>query len=162
MYKIDGWKSDSTPKHFHGDIIITDPCYVIKGEDWANVCNHVDEPDYEPIVPGSIMRGTIYGDWSCATYNSKTKEVLGHFCADAGLVAVFDLAEVLKYNPEFDYHITKEWTTTLIKDFDGDVWFSVKRHDTEYGVEYSVHVLGKGTNIKTGKPIEFITCQTGF
>lgn len=152
---------DSKPKHFHGDIIITDPCYVIKDEDWGEVCNHIDEPDYEPL-PGAISRDTIYGDWSCTTYDRKTKKVLGHFCADAGLVAVFDLAEVLKYNPDFDYHIEREWTTTLIKNFDGDVWFEVKYHNTKYGDDYSVHVIGKGTNIKTGEPISFRTTQTGL
>lgn len=32
---------------------------------------------------------------------------IGGFCADAGMVAVFLLDEVLKYNPNFDYHINR-------------------------------------------------------
>ena len=113
-------------------------------------------------LPGAIMHDTIYGDWSCTTFDAKTKKSIGHFCADAGLVAVFDLAEVLKYNPSFDYHITKKWTTTLIKDFDGDVWFEIKHYNKPYGDDYSVHVVGRGVNTKTNEPFEFITRQTGF
>lgn len=152
---------DTEPKHFNGDIIITDPCYVIKNDDWSNVCHHVNDLNYEPI-PGAIMHDTIYGDWSCTTFDAKTKKSIGHFCADAGLVAIFDLAEVLKYNPSFDYHITKMWTTTLIKDFDGDVWFEIKHYNKPYGDDYSVHVVGRGVNTKTNEPFEFITRQTGF
>lgn len=152
---------DTTPKHFHGDIIITDPCYVIKDEDWGEVCDNIDDPNWEPML-GAIMHDTIYGDWSCTTFDAKTKKPIGHFCADAGLVAVFDLAKVLEYNPSFDYHITKEWTTTLIKDFDGDVWFKIKHYNTPYGDDYSVHVIGKGINTKTNEPFEFTTRQTGL
>lgn len=138
-------------KHFRGDIIITDPCYVIKSEDWINVCEHLKNPDYE-ILPGAIYHDAC-GDWSCKTYDAETKKTIGCFCADAGLVAVFNLAEVLKYNPNFDDHITKKYTTTLVKDFDGDVWFeNVRHHD---GV--SVRVVGKGTNIETGEAISFFT-----
>lgn len=154
--------ADSTPKHFHGDIIITDPGYVIKDEDWDAYCKRVDEPDYDGFIPGHIARNTIYGDWSCTTFDAQTKKPIGKFCADAGLVGVFDLAKTLEYNPEFDYHTERTWTTTLIKDFDGDVWFKIKHHNTSYGDDYSVHVVGKGHNIKTGEPIEFITHQTGL
>ena len=34
---------------------------------------------------------TLYGDWSCTTYNTDTKEEIGYYCADAGLVSVFSL-----------------------------------------------------------------------
>lgn len=52
-----------------------------------------------------ICRDTITGDWPCATFKADTNEELGNFCADSGMVAVFLLEEVLKYNPDFDYHI---------------------------------------------------------
>jgi len=133
---------DSEPRHYHGDIIITDPCYV---------------PQFH--LPSAMMRDTIYGDWSCTTVDDDTKEKLGEFCADSGMVAVFDLAEVLHYNPGFNYHEMRPWTTTLIKDFDGDCQFIVKHHR---GDDYSVHVVGQGVNFKTGKPIRFTTYQTGL
>ena len=65
---------DSKPKYFKGDIIITDPCYVLK---------HIDREKVEYIA-----RDTIYGDWSCTTFNTDTKEAIGKFCADSGMVAV--------------------------------------------------------------------------
>lgn len=94
-----------------------------------------------------LCESTIYGDWSCTTFNSDTKKKIGNFCADAGMVAVFLLDEVLKYNPNFDYHIERPWTTTLIKDFHGTVELEMK--DDE------VRVVGKGN-------VNFVGTQTGF
>ncbi len=94
-----------------------------------------------------LTSDTGYGDWSCHTFNSNTKQPIGEFCADAGMVGVFLLDEVLAYNPDFDYHINRTWTTTLIKDFHGEV--EIIR--TELGVQ----VKGTGN-------INFITGQTGF
>lgn len=195
---------------FKGDIIITDPCYIIKkregrpsmkdypilegkgskrfsefteeekdayaklGADQAKW--EIDNPDdWERCGYGDNMealgienylcRDTMYGDWSCTTYNSDTKQDIGHFCADAGMVAVFLLEDVLKYNPDFDYHINRTWTTTLIKDFDGEITLEVvdvqKPDDwdeEEYGdftEDQEVRVIGKGN-------INFFTTQTGL
>lgn len=117
-----------------------------------------------------------YGDWSCSTWSTPRKDVeaqleelnaLGRArwelmkqygedsvqakiyddkIADAGMVAVFLLDEVLKYNPDFDYHINREWTTTLIKDFDGEI---------NYYVDDDAHIIGVGN-------VNFFTTQTGF
>lgn len=118
-------------------------------------------------IKNYICRGTIYGDWSCTTYNSDTHEKIGEFCADAGMVGVFLLDEVLKYNPDFNYHIERPWTTTLIKDFDGEIDFEiihtegVYEDDTEFHSkgdrweDDSVSVIGRGN-------INFETKQTGF
>ena len=150
---------------FKGDIIITDPCYIIKkdSEDWRK-CDYGDNMAALGLT-NYISESTRYGDWSCSTWSTPRKDVeaqleelnalgrarwelmkqygedsvqakiyddkiadaslniekIGYFCADAGMVAVFLLDEVLKYNPDFDYHINREWTTTLIKDFDGEI-----------------------------------------
>ena len=89
------------------------------------------------------------------TYNPHTKEKLGEFCADAGLVAVADLSEVKAYNPD-DETFTDDGAT-VIKDFDGDVRFVVRQHKGFYS--FTVHVEGRGTNFVTGEPIEFRTKQ---
>jgi len=74
---------------------------------------------------------------------------------------VFLLDEVLTYNPDFDYHINRPWTTTLIKDFDGDIVIevvNVEYEDEETGEireDEEVQVIGKGN-------INFYTTQTGF
>ena len=121
---------DSDEKHFRGDIIITDPCYVIKDDDWGDV---VSGKPVTAELPSAMMRGTLYGDWSCTTLNTLTKEPIGCFCADAGMVAVFDLAEVRRYDPDFDYERrVKNGAATLIKDFDGTCQFVVKHTTSKY------------------------------
>jgi hypothetical protein len=151
---------------FKGDIIITDPCYIMRSEE-----NELTRNDWEACEYGDNMEvlginnyltsETEYGDWSCTTINKDTNTSIGNFCADAGLVSVFLLEEVLKYNPDFDYHINNKHTTTLIKDFDGDVEIThrdFKYFDEEENEEYDdreVSVIGKGN-------INFYTTQTGF
>lgn len=158
---------------FKGDIIITDPCYICKESEYRDnnisdweLCNYGE--DMEVLgIKNYICRDTLYGDWSCTTYDADTHEELGEFCADAGMVGVFLLDEVLKYNPDFDYHIERPWTTTLIRDFDGEIDFEIVHtegiyeDDTKFhskGEKWeddSVSVVGKGN-------INFETHQTGF
>jgi len=112
-------------------------------------------------IKNYLTRDTIYGDWSCTTYNTDTKEELGEFCADAGLVSVFLLDEVLAYNSDFDYYTERPWTTTLIKGFDGNIEIEVVKYnyeneDTgETQEDEEVRVIGRGN-------INFYTTQTGF
>ena len=154
-------KSTEWIKFENKDIIITDPCYILRHDeahknDW-NISEYGSKLEYLGIK-NYLTHHTIYGDWSCTTYNSDTNDVIGEFCADAGLVSVFDLEEVLKYNPNFDYHIDRPWTTTLIKGFTGMIRIEVTLDDPDatYDMEkYSVHVVGKGN-------VNFYTEQTGF
>jgi len=160
--------------HFDGDIIITDPCYIVRAphhgttpitdNDWR-ACNY--GYDMEALgIKNYITRDTLYGDWSCTTYNSDTKESIGSFCADAGLVSVLALDEVLKYNPYFDYHEERNWTITLIENFKGDVYIDVVYLGDDINnfdcLDIEVRVIGKGVNKITGEPINFITAQTGL
>lgn len=96
-----------------------------------------------------LADSTIYGDWSCTTFNVDTKEAIGRFCADSGQVGVFLLDEVLKYNPNFDCHIDRPHTTTLIKDFHGEVELRTNEDNTE------VVVVGSGN-------INFVGRHTGL
>lgn len=140
---------------FKGDIIITDPCYIMRAEhhgtkpitddDWKS-CEYGENMEVLGIK-NYICRDTIYGDWSCDVFNTRTNEKIGEFCADAGLVAVFLLEEVLKYNPDYNDHIEKPWTTTLIRGFDGDIDFAV--------VDDEAMVVGRGN-------IDFVGMQTGI
>lgn len=93
------------------------------------------------------VQSKIYDDkMFSATVDLKN---IGGFCADAGMVAVFLLDEVLKYNPNFDYHINRLWTTTLIKDFDGEVEYYIDDAEGE------AHIIGTGN-------VNFFTTQTGL
>ena len=152
---------------FKGDIILTDPCYIIRenSNDW-NKCQCGDNMKTLGIKH-YLCRDTIYGDWSCTTFDSDTKEEIGQFCADAGLVAVFLLDEVLEYNPAFDLYKSSPWTTTLIKGFDGDIEMKVIHTEGVYDedtkwykkgdkwADDSLSVVGTGN-------INFETHQTGL
>lgn len=193
---------DSEPKEFDGDIIITDPCYICKKWDTDTMPKSDEFDDRESYnaaldkwyednprhwdlcecgynmevfgIQNYMTRDTIYGDWGCTTYNAETKEEIGRFCADAGLVSVFLLDEVLRYNPEFNYHKERTWTTTWIPNFKGAVQFVVVREEGFYEedsdwwkagdkwVEYAVRVVGHGINKVTGEPINFITSQSSL
>lgn len=173
-----GWadrRIDSDPVEFDGDIIITDPCYIIKddgrGADWQQ-CGYGEDLGALGIK-NYMARDTIYGDWGCTVVDTNTGEEIGEFCADAGMVAVLSLDEVLRYNPDFDYHKERKWTTTLIEDFKGTVQFVVEHHTGIYpedgdfhpGEEwedFSVHVVGHGINKKTGRRIDFRSSQSSL
>lgn len=106
---------------FKGDIIITDPCYICKDDDWS-MLDYSDESLMDELgFKNYLVEPTVYGDWSCTTIDRDSSKPIGRFCADAGLVGVFLLKEVLEYNHNFDLHVERKWTATHIKDFDGEV-----------------------------------------
>lgn len=231
---------DSDKKHIKGDIIITDPCYIIikdkirqtlepKESDYILPIDEYEDvkevsiaelkkylrysdPYYEPInetmckysyqrdtalkaykydkneylkgetteitdweatdcgndvsvlgISNYIGRDTIIGDWSCEVIDEVTNTPIGAFCADSGMVCVAELSEWRKYNPEIDdFAENHNWCATVIKNFDGDVWFEVEDFDDEitdasgqkkFCKDYTVHVVGEG--IKDGKPFRF-------
>lgn len=112
-------------------------------------------------------RNTLYGDWSCITYNSDTKEVIGEFCADSGNVGVFLLEEVLSYNPDFNYHIERPWTTTFIPNFNGEIDFQIVETEDVYDTDTAYHSKGgkwvdREVRVIGIGSINFETRQTGF
>lgn len=143
----------NTPMRFDGDIVITDPCYIIKneGDDWSR-CRYGEAMDVLGIH-NYLCNSTVYGDWSCTTYRiyPKSHRKIGNFCADAGLVAVFLLEDILKYNPDYNIESEKEYAATLIKNFHGTVMLEC----TGEGWDKTVQVVGDGN-------INFESRQTGF
>ena len=61
----------------------------------------------------------------------------------------------IEYNPDFNDHIEKPWTTTLIKDFHGKVRIIVNENKISSYDEYEVSVIGEGN-------INFKTSQSGL
>ena len=77
-------------------------------------------------------------------------EAIGGFCADAGLVGVFLLDEILAYNPNWKSWIDEHsWCATIINDFDGEVEYYIDKVNGE------AHIVGTGN-------INFYTAQTGL
>lgn len=146
---------DSRTVHYDNeDIIITDPCYVIRdggNDDWEK-CNYGS--NMEALGSFTLDKyataDTLYGDWGCTTYDADTNEEIGQFCADAGLVSVFSLKQVQKYNPEYD-PTERPWCVTLIKNFTGDVTLATVFD--EESCEIIRYVDGKGS-------VNFIGTQT--
>ena len=140
---------------------------TIKEDDWK-ICKHGINMEALGIST-YFTEDTIYGDWGCSTYKIEENpyEVidnmvkafengedygvkcseLGTFCADAGLVSVFLLDEVRKYNPDIDEWIAShDWCVTTIPDFDGEVNYYVDKQG-------EAHIVGIGN-------INFFTDQT--
>lgn len=129
-----------------GDVLITDPCYFFKREDWGVFDAFYRFDDIG--IHNSLCRGTIYGDWSCTVLDKDKKNVLGTFCADSGMVSVCLLDEVLKYSGDKIKPYIENGSACVIKDFDGEIHFEVRN-------EENLVIVGTGN-----KP--FITLQTGL
>ena len=147
---------DSEWVDIEGDIVITDPCYTTN--EWREGFDLDSLP---------LCRDTIYGDWGCTTFDSETKEEIGSFCADAGMVCVDTLENILKRKPDF-LEKYGEWCRTIIKNFKGMVRFKIvcldeQRDKVKFDTwNYEVRVEGMGVNTKTGEKICFITSQTSL
>lgn len=157
---------DSEPMHFSGDILVTDPCYIVKRElensvdDWG-FCDYGYQLN-KLGINHFMTRDTIYGDWGCTIYDENNHEI-GKFCADAGLVTVCDYNEVLAYNPDFDeWRKSHEWCATVIKDFEGTVQFLVYEEKDSNHNDFYVVVVIEGVNLKTGESIKYSTLQTSL
>lgn len=158
--------ADSEPVQFDGDIIITDPCYLARDDEYEKLLkNHHFNSVVSFNDDKSLMfRDTLYGDWSCSTYDGD-KHNIGSFCADAGLVGVTTVEAAKRLGYDYEDVISKEWVATVITNFHGKIWFEVEFEEgiSEDGTAWadaSVRVRGEGT--KEGKPFSFVTEQTGF
>lgn len=78
-----------------------------------------------------------------------SEHTLGSFCADAGMVCVVYLDEVLAVNPTFKQWASEHtWCATIIENFDGNIEYEVDEHN-------EAHIVGTGN-------INFYTSQSGF
>lgn len=152
------------------DIIITDPCYLIRDDDWREKLDNDlnDDFDLSPLgITNYCCKETLYGDWSCTMFDVSNNKAIGSFCADAGLVGVFNLQEMLKYNKEeIERFLEKSsWCYTIIKGFTGTAQIATKVVDNNPDEmlnqsSYERIVLIKGTI--DGNPVEYLGSQTGL
>ena len=104
---------------FKGDIILVDPCSVVRcNDDWQKCGWGAD-------MAAIGLEYCLYldaGDESCgAVKNADTGEILGHFCTDSCALILTDMAEILRYNPDFRDHEKYPDSCTVIRGFDGEV-----------------------------------------
>lgn len=161
---------DSEPMEFDGNIVITDPCYIMddnnKQSDWhkSDYGRHMENIG----IKHYISHDTLCGDWDCNTINTTTKEPMGVFCADAGMVIVMYEKDALAYNPSCKDKLHSH-CATLIENFKGTIQFTIDVTYEEIGFgseykqlipEYKLSIVGHGVNNKTNEPIEFNTENT--
>ena len=121
--------------------------------DWGCTTYKIDEEpkDFVDSVLQALkdnLEDEEYGeDESSIPYEG---EYIGGFCADAGLVGVFLLDEILAYNPGWKSWIEEHsWCATIIDDFEGEVEYYIDKVDRE------AHIVGTGS-------INFYTTQTSI
>lgn len=121
--------------------------------DWSCTTYKIDEEpkDFVDSVLQALkdnLEDEEYGeDESSIPYEG---EYIGGFCADAGLVGVFLLNEILAYNPDWKYWIEKHhWCATIVENFYGEVEYYIDK------VDKGAHIVGTGS-------INFYTNQTGI
>lgn len=141
------------------DVLITDPCYIMREDsdnDW-DLCRYGDNLDALGISK-FITKSTYYGDWSCSVKDN-SDNIIGTFCADAGLVSVMPYQEALKYNPEIEEKFRDSGEATIIRDFTGKVYIKSK-FDIE-NKEWIRYVEGSGI-INSTELLKFTSYQSGY
>lgn len=149
--------------------IITDPCYILP-DDIYNECfdkyerenKSINEPEYYEAYCNDIaealtkysgskayVSGTGFGDWSNTIFGPGVKQA--NFAADAGLVCVCELTDVINEHLEksnlfvlcygvFDtvgevsvkFDTTDSfWTVVKIKDKDGNTWETLPPYEED-------------------------------
>lgn len=112
-------------------------------------------------ISKSLVGHTIYGDWSCTTIDVATNEVIGQFCADAGMYIIASLEDILKYNPDFEeWRDQHPWCVTTIPNFTG--WVEVTPVLHSYTHKEGMTSLEKSIRINGYGSINFTTRQSGF
>ena len=154
--------------HIKGDVVITDPCYLVHGYNYDGCCNWMTGLSIMDLNP-FIQSFTIYGDWSCTTYdctNAKNGEInkpIGEFGADSGMVCVCELSNLLSKNPSFEQWIKDhDWCVTVIKNFDGEVQINKYEYEENEESEIEEIIVVEGFGTKDGMRFEFATKQNGM
>lgn len=96
-----------TMKADNDTLIITDPCYIMREEDWdkwtsSNDCftnpnSLVEYLTNEHNFGEVIAADTGYGDWTNEITEVGTDNCLGEFAADAGMVIVCTASDLTNY-----------------------------------------------------------------
>ena len=121
--------------------------------DWGCTTYQTEEEPKEFLesilrVLNDNLENEEYGDDELPIPNEG--KAIGRFCADAGLVGVFLLDEILAYNPKWESWIKEHsWCATIINDFDGEVEYYIDKVNGE------AHIVGTGN-------INFYTAQTSI
>ena len=130
---------------FKGDIIITDPMYIIKCEEDWHRCKYGEK--LEALNIGTYLTSGHSDCMASDVISPDTQERLGEFCSDSCMVSVMLLSEVRAYNPDFDRDLESH-CYTIIEDFVGEV--TLFEEEIDNGEDFEAYFEGKGNkNFKT-------------
>ena len=136
--------------YFNGDIIITDPGYLVNDMDEWTKCERGHAMENLGFR-NFLSRNTLIGDWYCEVFKSSGSRLwypqapekkFGEFSADSAQVGVFLLREILQYDPQWNFYIENPQCACLIKNFTGTVKIVVK---LDPDGDESMHLIGVGT-----------------
>lgn len=131
--------------YFKGDIIITDPMYIVKSEEDWHRCEYGD--NLETLKIFAYITSGNGDEFASDVVDLDAHERLGEFGSDSCMVSVMLLSEVRRYNFDFDKELGKH-CYTIIKDFDGEVQLIEMEEYDDNGQR--VYFVGKGNkNFRT-------------
>lgn len=131
-------------------IVITDPCYIAKDEDWGQGFDYYENSIDPSLGFSDYMLESTGSDGSWSVFETNRKESLGclsdllrniyeedeedfeyklkgtkvgTYSADAGLTSVFFYDEIVKYGPLDDLdELVEKGCAVIIKDFVGEIY----------------------------------------
>jgi hypothetical protein len=131
--------------YFNGDIVITDPMYIVKSEEDWHRCEYGEK--LEALNIFTYITSGNGDEFASDVISLDTPKRLGEFGSDSCMVSVMLLNEVRQYNSDFDKDLGKH-CYTVIKDFDGEVQLIEMEECDDNGQR--VYFMGKGNkNFRT-------------
>jgi hypothetical protein len=115
---------------FHGDLIITDPQFVVKDADDWKKCAYGDRMDQLGLAT-CLTALMTEGEEDLAAYD-QNGNLLGTFVSDSGVAGAFLLEEILAYDPEFDEHTACPENALWLPDFDGEIQVEGQGEDQHF------------------------------
>ena len=110
-------------------LIITDPCCLLKDEDWNELGNTYGYDNLKEYLTekhnfGELVCGdTGFGDWSNLIIEDDTDKEVGRFTADAGMFIVCTASDLTNYGidkEKFDSYV-RNGLIAVIPDYSGRV-----------------------------------------
>ena len=131
--------------YFNGDIVITDPMYIVKSEEDWHRCEYGEK--LEALNIFTYITSGNGDEFASDVISLDTPKRLGEFGSDSCMVSVMLLNEVRQYNSDFDKDLGKH-CYTVIKDFDGEVQLIEMEECDDNGQR--VYFMGNGNkNFRT-------------
>ena len=125
---------------FKGSIVIGDPGYFVKEEDWEK-CEYGDHMDKIGFSDFMIIR---FPEDLQTVLEEGTEQVFGGICQDSGFITVVYLDELKSYNPDYEKGFYSTANRAIIQDFDGKITTEIEEIDIDGEKDTCIIVKGTG------------------